>query len=91
MVKESVDKGIYNHKYQLPPLSLLTQPKKKQKNDTGASVEKNIEILERVLRDFKITAKVVEVHIGPTVAQYELEIASGTRVNRITSINRKLL
>ena len=90
VVKESADKGIYNHKYQLPPLSLLTQPKKKQKNDAGASVEKNIEILERVLRDFKITAKVVEVHIGPTVAQYELEIASGTRVNRITSINREI-
>lgn len=89
-VKESSSKSAYNHKYQLPPLSLLTPPKKKQKNDTSASVEKNIEILERVLKDFKIVAKVVEVHIGPTVAQYELEIASGTRVNRITSINREI-
>lgn len=88
--KESSNKGSYNHKYQLPPLSLLTPPKKRQKNDTGASVEKNIEILERVLKDFKIVAKVVEVHIGPTVAQYELEIASGTRVNKITSINREI-
>ncbi|MBR2245997.1 MAG: DNA translocase FtsK, partial [Bacilli bacterium] len=33
---------------------------------------------------------VVEVHIGPTVAQYEIEIASGTRVNKITSIYREL-
>lgn len=89
-IKESTDKSVYNHKYQLPPLSLLTQPKKKQKGDNGASIEKNIEILERVLKDFKIVAKVVEVHIGPTVAQYELEIASGTRVNKITSINREI-
>ncbi len=79
-----------NHEYQLPPLSLLNQPKKKQKETDEASIEKNIETLERVLKDFKIVGKVVEVHIGPTVAQYELEIASGTRVNKITSINREI-
>ena len=56
----------------------------------SAVIEKNIEILERVLRDFKIVGKVVEVHIGPTVAQYELEIASGTRVSRLTSIDREI-
>ena len=79
-----------NHEYQLPPISLLNQPKKKQKETDEASIEKNIEILEKVLKDFKIVGKVVEVHIGPTVAQYELEIASGTRVNKITSINREI-
>ncbi len=81
---------VVNHKYQLPPLSLLDRPKKKATETDGAVIEKNIEILERVLRDFKIIGKVVEVHIGPTVAQYELEIASGTRVNRITSIDREI-
>ncbi len=86
----SVSTPVTNHSYQLPPLSLLNQPKKKQKETDEASIEKNIEILERVLKDFKIVGKVVEVHIGPTVAQYELEIASGTRVNKITSINREI-
>lgn len=86
----SVSSPVTNHSYQLPPLSLLNQPKKKQKETDEASIEKNIEILERVLKDFKIVGKVVEVHIGPTVAQYELEIASGTRVNKITSINREI-
>lgn len=46
--------------------------------------------MEQVLKDFKINGKVVEVHVGPTVVQYELEIASGTRVNKITSINREI-
>ena len=86
----SSDAPITNHEYQLPPLSLLNQPKKKQKETDEVSIEKNIETLERVLKDFKIVGKVVEVHIGPTVAQYELEIASGTRVNKITSINREI-
>lgn len=79
-----------NKSYQLPPLTLLDKPKKKQNETDGAVVEKNIEVLEKVLKDFKIIGKVVEVHIGPTVAQYELEIASGTRVNKITSINREI-
>ena len=79
-----------NKSYLLPPLSLLDNPKKKTNETDSASIEKNIEILERVLKDFKIIGKVVEVHIGPAVAQYELEIASGTRVNRITSIDREI-
>ena len=81
---------VCNLKYQLPPLSLLDQPKKKQKGMDNGAIEKNIVILEQVLKDFKIVGKVVEVHIGPSVAQYELEIASGTRVNKITSINREI-
>ena len=79
-----------NKSYQLPPLSLLDKPKKKANETDNSVIEKNIEILERVLRDFKINGKVVEVHIGPSVAQYELEIASGTRVNRLTSIDREI-
>lgn len=79
-----------NKSYQLPPLSLLNPPKKSKNETDQSSIEKNIEILERVLRDFNINGKVVEVHIGPAVAQYELEIASGTRVNRITSIDREI-
>lgn len=79
-----------NKSYQLPPLSLLDKPKKKVNETDNSVIERNIEILEKVLRDFKIVGKVVEVHIGPAVAQYELEIASGTRVNRITSIDREI-
>lgn len=88
--KEDIKEEIKNKPYQLPPLSLLNQPKKKSKETDNSSIEKNIESLEKVLRDFKINGKVVEVHIGPTVAQYELEIASGTRVNKITSLNREI-
>ena len=79
-----------NKSYKLPPITLLDKPKKKANETDNSVIERNIEILERVLSDFKISGKVVEVHIGPAVAQYELEIASGTRVNRITSIDREI-
>ena len=95
--EEKVDEKVVNKpvdntnkSYQLPPLSLLDKPKKKANETDNSVIEKNIEILERVLKDFGINGKVVEVHIGPAVAQYELEIASGTRVNKITSIDREI-
>ncbi len=81
---------VANKEYKLPSINLLDKPKKKAKGTDQSIIEKNITVLENVLKDFKIIGKVVEVHIGPSVVQYELEIASGTRVNKITSINREI-
>ena len=79
-----------NKNYKLPSIDILDKPKKKSKGTDQSLIEKNITTLEQVLKDFKIIGKVVEVHVGPTVVQYELEIASGTRVNKITAINREI-
>ena len=92
-VKEETEpaKETYvNPSYKLPPITLLNQPKNRNAAIDNASIEANIEKLERVLRSFQVEAKVVEVHVGPTVAQYELEIASGTRVNKITTLSREI-
>ncbi len=86
----SENKVSTNKDYKLPSIDILDKPKKKSKATDQSIIEKNIVTLEKVLSDFKISGKVVEVHIGPTVVQYELEIASGTRVNKITSINREI-
>ena len=67
------------HNYVLPSINLLDAPKKKKNSVNQSLIEKNIEILEKVLKDFNIIGKVVEVHIGPTVTQYELELHSGTK------------
>ena len=87
---EQTHLNLINPAYQLPPLSILSKPKNQNNKMDNAAIEANIEKLEKVLSSFNVTAKVVEVHIGPTVAQYELEIASGTRVNRITTLSREI-
>ena len=74
----------------MPSLSLLNAPSKKKSGTDNAAIEKNIEILERVIKDFGIIGKVVEVNTGPTVTQYELEIQSGTKLSKITSINKEI-
>ncbi|MBR4693396.1 MAG: cell division protein FtsK [Bacilli bacterium] len=88
--EEKTHQNTVNPSYQLPPLDILDKPKNKSKGMDNAAIEANITKLEDVLRSFGVTAKVVEVHIGPTVAQYELEIAAGTRVNKITTLSREI-
>lgn len=79
-----------NYQYSLPSLSLIS-PVKKQKNANNNQVlETNIEKLEKVLQDFGIIGKVVEVNVGPSVTQYELEISSGTKVSKILGLNREI-
>ena len=76
--------------YILPPISLLNPIKAEKKNTNEASIMKNREMLEKVLRDFQISAKVVEIHIGPAFTQYEMVVPAGTKVSRILSINKEI-
>lgn len=84
------NKVTVKHNYVLPSINLLDTPKKKKNSVNQSLIEKNIEILEKVLKDFNIIGKVVEVHIGPTVTQYELELHSGTKVSKLLSIHREI-
>ena len=92
-VQQAQPTPVINHtnaSYKLPPLTILNKPQKRNNEMDNSAIEANIVKLEEVLKSFNVIAKVVEVHIGPTVAQYELEIASGTRVNKITTLNREI-
>ena len=79
-----------NYHYKLPSLSILTPAKKKPAGSNNEMIENYIMKLEKVLKDFGITAKVVEVNVGPSVTQYELEISSGTKMSKITSLNKEI-
>jgi S-DNA-T family DNA segregation ATPase FtsK/SpoIIIE len=81
---------ISDKTYRLPPLSLLDTPKRDKNKIDQSIIEKNIEILEKVLDDFRLSGKVVEVNIGPTVTQYEMALQPGTKVSRLLSIHREI-
>ena len=83
-------KPAENKNYKLPPISLLKPPAKVKNSGNQSVIEKNIITLETVLKDFGIIGKVVEVNSGPSVTQYELEVQSGTKLNKILSINREI-
>ena len=85
-----VERVETNKQYKLPPIELLDAPKNKKNNTDHQIIEKNIETLEKVLKDFGIIGRVVEVNIGPTVTQYEMELNSGTKVSKLLSINKEI-
>lgn len=76
--------------YHLPSLNILNPIKKKGKVNSTEFLTNNKQNLERVLNDFQIVGKVVEIHEGPAVTQFEVEIKAGTKVSRITSINKEI-
>ena len=53
--------------------------KGKGSQNNGEEVAQNAMMLEHVLSDFGITAKVVNATQGPTVTRYEIEPAPGVK------------
>ena len=87
--KDEIEVIRPNENYKLPPLNILDQPKK-TKNNNQAGIETNIKKLEEVLREFGITGHVVEVTVGPAITQYELELKAGTKLSKLTGINKDI-
>lgn len=77
-------------KYQIPPLSLLSDPYSEEKIDTKLNIEENIKILESTFSNFGIDAKVVGVIQGPTVTRYEIHPAPGVKISKITILNNDI-
>jgi S-DNA-T family DNA segregation ATPase FtsK/SpoIIIE len=74
--------------WKYPPLTML--------EDGGAGkaergdIKGNAAIIEQTLESFGVTARVVEVNLGPAVTQYALEVALGTKLSKITGLERDL-
>ena len=82
-------KIINNVNYHLPGTDILDKPKIVNTNNQ-ANIEQNIKTLEEVLNEFGVIGKVVAVTVGPACTQYELAIKAGTKLSRLTSINREI-
>ncbi len=87
---KEVSEPKINAGYKLPPISLLDAPKKTKNSSSQEEIKRIIGILENVFNDFGIVGKVVEVHVGPSVTQYEVELKAGTRVSKVLSINKEI-
>jgi S-DNA-T family DNA segregation ATPase FtsK/SpoIIIE len=71
--------------YQLPSLDLLrTAP---PSTNDGVHESQIMEALGHTLTTFGVDARVVAAHRGPTVTMYEVEVASGTKVNKVLNLS----
>ena len=70
--------------YQFPPLDLLRSA---PPSNADVRDEQDMQdALERTLRTFSVDARVSAAHRGPTVTMYEVEVASGTKVNKVLQL-----
>jgi S-DNA-T family DNA segregation ATPase FtsK/SpoIIIE len=73
--------------YELPPLSLLTNPTTIQRMAlSDESLEENARMLETVLDDYGVKGEIVSVRPGPVVTMYELEPAPGLKASRVIGL-----
>lgn len=74
--------------WKYPSIDLLSQTEmgKAERGD----IRGNAATIEKTLESFGIDAKVVEVNLGPAVTQYALEVALGTKLSKITGLERDL-
>jgi S-DNA-T family DNA segregation ATPase FtsK/SpoIIIE len=74
--------------WEYPPMSLLDNTPG-AKADRG-DIRKNAQTIEQTLDSFGITARVAEVNDSPSVTQYALEVALGTKLAKIMSLSNDL-
>ncbi|HEY3722458.1 MAG TPA: DNA translocase FtsK [Acidimicrobiia bacterium] len=74
--------------WQLPAREILKRSVEKEVDHR--LVEQGGAVLEGTLRDFGVDAKLVGMTVGPTVTRYELELAAGVKVNRVTALNHDI-
>lgn len=74
----------------LPSLDLLDKAEIKNTRMKKESLIMNSRILEKKLADFGVEGSVTEVKPGPVITMYELEPASGVKINKITNLSDDL-
>ena len=76
--------------YPFPPIESFREPQVADSGATQALLQKNSQAIIAKLASFSVGAEMVGVAVGPTVTQYELRLAEGVRVAKITSFDADL-
>ncbi|AVK62856.1 cell division protein FtsK [Lactobacillus sp. CBA3606] len=76
--------------YHLPPLDLLKAPVIPDESEMDDWIEGKASALDESLDAFGVDANVVDWTIGPTVTQFQVKLARGVKVNKITNLNDDL-
>lgn len=77
--------------HELPSLSLLEMPEKAARQGFTSQQRHDLSrLVETRLLEFGVDAKVVGVLAGPVITRFELDLAAGIKVNKITSLAKDL-
>jgi S-DNA-T family DNA segregation ATPase FtsK/SpoIIIE len=74
----------------MPSIDLLDRPDKAKNPINQAELDLVSRLVEAKLLDFGVQAQVVSVYPGPVITRFELDLAPGVKVNKITSLSKDL-
>ncbi|WP_419190681.1 DNA translocase FtsK [Saltatorellus ferox] len=75
--------------WELPPFDLLEAPEANIGLDKEF-LETSAQNLENALRSFRVEAEVVGAQVGPAVTMFELTVAQGTRMSKVTTLSQEI-
>ncbi len=70
----------------LPTLDLLFHPGIRENNISREYLEQTARLVEAKLADYKIKARVIDIFPGPVITRFELDLAPGVKVSRISGL-----
>lgn len=76
--------------FEFPPIELLNDPPQTDLSQREEELKNNAEVLEKTLKNFGISAKVSQIHPGPVITRYELELAPGIKVSSVKNLSNDL-
>jgi DNA segregation ATPase FtsK/SpoIIIE, S-DNA-T family len=76
--------------YQFPTIDLLEDPEARFSERMEQFVRTQAEALEEALREYKIDGEVVGIDSGPVITLYEVRLAPGTKVSRMSAVSSDL-
>lgn len=79
--------GAGRTKFVLPPIDILEPPPAVTQRDSKEDLTQNAKVLEAALREFGITVEVTGIQPGPVVTLYELVLAPGIKIGKVTSLS----
>jgi len=74
----------------MPSIDLLDRPDKAKNPINQEELEQVSRLVEAKLLDFKVEARVVAVYPGPVITRFELDLAPGMKVSKISSLSKDL-
>lgn len=75
---------------EFPTIDLLDKPDKSKNPITQEDLDRVSRLVEAKLLDFNIIAQVVGVYPGPVITRFELDLAPGIKVSKITGLDKDL-
>lgn len=87
-VQPKVATPIKTDGYTLPPLDILKLSK--HEGQDGRGLKETGEALEDALRQHGVDATLTRIVPGPTVTRYEIELAPGVKVNKVTNLSNDI-